>query len=261
MVLKVVVLLVMMAFSSCSTADRIQKCFDDSNGTYGWWGRIDEIVVHSRTNDVTMKIWVYDSKYHELLNKASVSEVNTHFFASAYMDSHFLSAVRLVAENKGNITLIYQCDNNNDVLINTIQNHYLQEGVMRGLTPNEVDNNLLYAECLISNQQCPMFLNTTMSWLSVNYETNSVVYRYKVMDKVYSFWAPPADVDFTSIFSSIEQNTRGQMRTFYKSDPIFQNMIDALIRVNGSLVYEYILYSSGAKKSFSITSEELKRLI
>ena len=73
MVLKVVVLLVMMAFSSCSTADRIQKCFDDSNGTYGWWGRIDEIVVHSRTNDVTMTIWVYNSKYHELLNKASVS--------------------------------------------------------------------------------------------------------------------------------------------------------------------------------------------
>ena len=255
---------VIMVFSSCSTADRIQKHFDNSNGLYGWWGRVDEVVVHSRTNDVSIKIWVYDSKYHELLDMASVSDVNTHFFATAYMDPHFLSAVRLVAENEGNITVIYQCDNNNEILVNTIQNHYLREGVCKELTPKEIDENTLYAECLISNLQFPMFLDTSTTALSVCYENNSVVYKYRVYDKIKdgglsSFFGFQDDIDFN--LSSIEQRVRGQMRTLYNGDSIFQNMIDALIRVNGSLIYEYVLYSSGAKESFSITSDDLKRLI
>ena len=259
--------LVMMVFSSCSAADRIKKHFENSNGLYGWWGRVSEVEINPQTNDVSMKISV-DPEYLVLLSRVNREEaidaVNLMFLASTYMDLHFLLAVRLIAKNDGNITVTYQSDKNSCTHVSTIQNHYLRTKLWKELTPEEVDNIALLVETGLANLQCPMFLDAATTLSSICYENNSLVYRYKVCDKIKdgglsSFWGFQYDIDFN--ISSIEQRVRGQMHTLYNCDQSFQNMTNALLRVNGSLWYVYVLESSGAEESFSITSEDLKRLI
>lgn len=258
---------VIMVFSSCSTADRIQKHFDNSNGLYGWWGRVSEVEINPQTNDVSMKISV-DPEYLVLLSmvnrEEAIDAVNLMFLASTYMDLHFLLAVRLIAKNDGNITVTYQSDKNSCTHVSTIQNHYLRTKFWKELTPEEVDNIALLVETGLANLQCPMFLDAATTLSSMCYENNSVVYKYRVYDKIKngglsSFWGFQYDIDFN--ISSIEQRVRGQMHTLYNCNQSFQNMTNALLRVNGSLRYVYVLESSGAVESFSITSEDLKRLI